>query len=445
MDGLTLLARSLASMTMFALRPFLAAFALAAAARVGAEAAAATTLPAWLPGPLVQAAAVLNIAPASLLISDAVLLLLAVLALFELIALENDELQPYYEQTSAAARALTAFLVTFGLVDQQMTLVLRTLVLQGPAEPLVAVVSAGGGLRQALQLDWLPWLASGLTFLLAAVTAGGSWAIGALRSALTRLLSEFDSEDGLGLRGLLNRLDLLIGLFSMVLFWLLPVLGLLLALAVFGGLALLRLVIERRSAAGNVPCVQCRRPLPATAPFCAGCGSAQPAARQVGLFGFPLAKPMRDLAAQQFALISVRRCPHCAARLPQRTISQACPACATRTFADAGAVQRYLTRLDRRLPWVVVGCLVAGLIPLFGLVPGLILYRVGLIAGVSGYIDNGSGCLVRTAVNLLNALLIMLQPLPVIGAVTLPLLCLTNYAVYRGMLLRAAGGRSFGQ
>jgi hypothetical protein len=204
-------------------------------------------------------------------------------------------------------------------------------------------------------------------------------------------------------------------------------------------LLLLRLVIERRSAGSNVPCGQCSRPIPATAPFCAGCGTAQPAARQGGLFGLPLARPLRDLAAQQFALITVRRCPRCATRLPQRTISQSCPGCTTRTFADAAAVQGYLTRLDRRLPWVVLGCLLCGLVPLFGLIPGLMLYRIGLISALSSYIGDGRGCLVRTAINLLNALLVMLQPLPVIGAVTLPLLCLSNYVVYRGVLRRAAG------
>jgi hypothetical protein len=439
MDGLTLLARSLGSMTIFALRPFLAAFALAAAARIGAEAAAAA-LPAWLPGPLVQALTVLNLAPASLLISDAVLLVLALLALFELIALENDDLQPYYEQISAAARVLTAFIVTFGLVDQQMTLLLRTVILQLPE-----LLPTGGGLLRGLQIDWLPWAASGLSLLLAGLTAFGSWLIGALRSALTRLLSEFDSEDGLGLRALLNRLDLLTGLFSLLLVWYLPLLGLLLALAVAGMLLLLRLVIERRSAGSNVPCGQCSRPIPATAPFCAGCGTAQPAARQVGLFGLPLARPLRDLSAQQFALITVRRCPRCATRLPQRTISQSCPGCTTRTFADAAAVQGYLTRLDRRLPWVVLGCLLCGLVPLFGLIPGLMLYRIGLISALSSYIGDGRGCLVRTAINLLNALLVMLQPLPVIGAVTLPLLCLSNYVVYRGVLRRAAGSGSLGQ
>ena len=310
---------------------------------------------------------------------------------------------------------------------------------------------SGGLLSAAFPLNdaaggLLAFLSISLSVLLAALTAVGSWAIGAVRSALGRLLAEIDAEDVLGLRGLLNGMDLLTGLAGIVLYWYLPLVGLVRALVTLGGLQLARLWLERREDQQLRPCVHCSAPVHRSAPACARCRTAQPQVQRIGWFGLAQRQPVGDAAEHHLDLISRRRCPTCAGRLSERGLSQRCRACGTVTFADAAALRGYLQRIDRRVPLIVVGCLLCGLIPLIGLVPGLILYRLSLVAAVSGYIGAGTGCLTRWGVRLLNALLIMLQPLPVIGAVTLPLLCVSNYLIYRTVLLRdAAAAGSFRQ
>ena len=55
-----------------------------------------------------------------------------------------------------------------------------------------------------------------------------------------------------------------------------------------------------------------------------------------------------------------------------------------------------------------------------------------------GYIPPVSGCLARVWVRLVHWGLILLQPIPILGALMLPLMCWSTYAVYRRALVSSA-------
>ena len=75
--------------------------------------------------------------------------------------------------------------------------------------------------------------------------------------------------------------------------------------------------------------------------------------------------------------------------------------------------------------------------PLLGLIPGIVYYRLSLLGGLRRYLPTGASIVTRWTVRLLNLVLIALQWIPFVGAAMLPLLCITNFALYRRALRRA--------
>ena len=105
--------------------------------------------------------------------------------------------------------------------------------------------------------------------------------------------------------------------------------------------------------------------------------------RDVGLLGQPRARPS-DPRSLPFRLVAVKRCPLCATRLEHRAVKQTCPACGHRLMDDPRFARGYLAAIDRRVPVVLVACFVLGLVPVLGVIPGVITYRLGIVAPIAG-------------------------------------------------------------
>jgi hypothetical protein len=158
----------------------------------------------------------------------------------------------------------------------------------------------------------------------------------------------------------------------------------------------------------------------------------------VGVFGQAKAIPAADPARHVFDLVARKRCPVCATRLPKQLVRQACPTCGKVTFESTAEFERYLDVLARRLPRTLLVSSALGAIPLVGLVPGVVYYRLNLVAGLRAYLPPLRGCATRWLVRGLHLAVIVLQPVPLLGAVVLPLLCWSTYWIYR----RALAGRA---
>ena len=92
-------------------------------------------------------------------------------------------------------------------------------------------------------------------------------------------------------------------------------------------------------------------------------------------------------------------------------------------------LERYLELLRGRLPKTLLVTLALGAVPVLGVVPGVIYYRLNLVAGLRGYIPPLRGCATRWLVSLIH-LALVLQPIPLVGALVLPILCWSTYAIY---------------
>jgi hypothetical protein len=140
---------------------------------------------------------------------------------------------------------------------------------------------------------------------------------------------------------------------------------------------------------------------------------------------------LADVRSLPFRLVAVKRCPACANRLVRRAVEQACPACGHRVMGDTRFAQGYVASIDRRVPLTLLVCSLLGLIPVLGVIPAVIYYRLSIVAPFRRYIPPGRGLLLRWGVRLAVVLLVALQWVPVAGALAVPVMAVVNYAAYR--------------
>ncbi len=100
------------------------------------------------------------------------------------------------------------------------------------------------------------------------------------------------------------------------------------------------------------------------------------------------------------------------------------------------ALEAHLSAMHSDLPRTLVRLLVIGLFPLLGVAVGLIHYRLSRVAALRSEIVTADLGLLRWLLPVSAAGLIAIQPLPVIGPLSLPLLYATYHAVYDTMLKR---------
>ena len=395
---------TLASIPMFASRPFLAALFTALIAKFG------TGLPFLADSAVVQA---LARAP-HWFTSWPMLAVLLALAVLEVLAVKHSEVRAFMDEFDAYLKTAVAVLVSLALLDKQSVETIQSI-----PHP---VHKAGLGIQSTLAI------------VVGALTYGTAL----LRKGAVGVLAEIDDHDDIGVQSLLNWVEnswTVLGILFLVVF---PIVALVLSALTVLGLWAFRKRAERREALSKVPCVKCATPVFPHATRCPVCHTPLAAPRAVGVFGTPKSTPAREIARQPFDLIARKRCPVCATRLKERAVRQACPTCRTVTFASLAEFHDYLRVLQGRLPMTLAICFGLSAIPVIGVIPGVIYYRLTLVSGLRGYVPPLRGCLARVMIRVVNWGLILLQPIPILGAFIVPLMCLASYSIYR----RSLNGRA---
>jgi len=390
--SLPLFLQGLGSIGVFASRAFLPAFVTALLIRFGPQVQ-------WLAksGLLPQ----IRDAP-TWFTSDVALVALGLLAALELAAERSSEARVYLDAVHGYLKAGMATLTYLGVLSATER----------------AVV--GRVIQEAGLLDSLPSLAVGAGTLLA----------GKARGMLLGPLVEADEDDDLGLQGLIRWVEDLwagLGPVALIVFPVLTAIAFGIAIA---GLVAIERLVEARGERAKVPCARCGQPIHASAPACHHCGAPAEAPRAVGLLGRP--KPTAaDLATLPFELVAVKRCPACATRFGLRVVRQECRACGHRLMDDPKFARDYIALIDRRVPMACAFCLVVGLVPVVGVIPGVIYSRLAIVAPFRRYIPPGPGFLLRWGVRLAVVFLVALQWIPVAGALAVPALAFITYVAHR--------------
>lgn len=391
---------TLSAVPIFASRPFTAAFLTAVVARWGvswpwigdnAIVVALHGAPGWF-----QSATCLSI--------------LGVLSLLEVLSAKSPEVREVMEQVDRALKTAISILVAFALVDNET------------AKTLDAIQKAGFGFDSAWAL----------------VVGAATWAAAGLRAKLVELVTDADDGDDIGLQSMLAWAENSAAFLGVLFLLIFPLAALALSALTTLGIWWVRRRAEAKEASSRVPCARCATPILPHASACHRCGHELAEPRAVGVFGQPKSVATPDRSRHAFELVSRKRCPTCATRLRQRAVQQACPTCAKKTFANEAEFERYLAVIAARLPRTLLVSLGLGAIPLLGVIPGVIYYRLNLVAGLRGYIPPLRGCTTKWAVRLIHFGVIALQPIPLVGAVVLPFMCWSTYAIYR----RSLAGRA---
>lgn len=189
-------------------------------------------------------------------------------------------------------------------------------------------------------------------------------------------------------------------------------------------------------------CGSCGKPVHACAPVCRHC-RAQRTPSRAAWNGRPRKVPALSVAHQQLALTAVGRCARCALPAGSELLG-VCRHCGEARLTREEAEQ-FLSAVDRRLPVTLAVCAAFSAVPLFGIVAGGFYFRLSRNGCLRRYVPWHRKLLARFAVTGVTLALVLVQFVPFIGIVSIPAICLLNYAVDRHAMrqqLRAAAAAS---
>lgn len=407
----TFLLTTLALVPYFTSRAAVPLFATAALARLGPEWS-------WLG----QAAGIdLLAATPDWATSNRALAVLGGLALLEVAARKLPELRELLSLGDAEVKGL----VVLGLC---VALAAGVSAAGSPADP---AGPAGAGVSAAGIGEGLSWVHAW-----ALVLGATTWFLASVRRGLYGFLAEVDEDDDLGLQGLLSWAEDGIGFLGVLFAVVLPALALAVTALTLLGLLLARWWLARREEGLRVPCETCGEAMVPCGVHCPACGGRRSEPSGVGLLGTLREEPAPDVARHVLSLRAAKRCHRCGERLRERGLDQRCAACGEPAFGSTAELEVYLGRVQEELPRTLLVLFVLGAVPVLGLVPGIVYYRLTLISALRCYLPRSARFTGRWLARGINLVLLCLQPVPVLGAFVLPLMALTNYGIYRRSLRR---------
>ncbi|MCC5805350.1 MAG: DUF4126 family protein [Opitutales bacterium] len=346
--------------------------------------------------------------------SNWTILALGVLALAEVAASKSPDLEEWMAAGYKWAKSGVAALTMLGVLQS------------GDAEfieDIIPVAQAG-------------FVDTALSVCLAAAV----WMLASLRNGFMSLVAMADPDGVLGIRTLLSWFEDIWAGIGMIFLFLYPVGMAILIVAVMAALWATAKWHELRDEKSKRPCAACGEPVFPSALHCPECDARHEEACAIGFFGQALDRPAGDRGATALRLAEKKRCPRCATRLTRRATDQECPACGRRPFAGAAFVSDYDKGIVARLPKVLGISALFSLVPVLGLIPGVIYYRIALVAPFIGYLPAGRSLLLKILLKITLLLLIALQIVPGAGIVAVPLMALLSYGLYRSAWRASVSG-----
>ncbi len=282
-----------------------------------------------------------------------------------------------------------------------------------------------------IQDNLMPQAAGLLDFFPAFLIAAAVFWIASVRGAVMGFLSDADEDDDAGVQGLFSWAEDVWALAGPLLLILFPLLMIALIAAAIGIIALIRWRLAVREEKTKTPCPSCGTMRYQAAMACPSCGLKNTAPHAIGALGQGKPYPTTDIDRHPLRLASKKRCPVCATRFDRRDPHQTCAACGHVLFNDPDFVKRYLGYIDRRVPLVVLVSLLFSLVPVVGLIPGVIYYRMTIVAPFRQYVPLHRSFLIKWAIRLLFFVLIAFQWVPGLGGFVVPVMAIVSYVSYR--------------
>lgn len=386
---------------MFASRAFLPAFATSLAMKYG------DTLP------LLKGLEFLNTAGShpTWFTHDGVVAALGILAALELLAEKSTHIREMMSRSSVYLKSIVAGLTTYGILSA------------GDA----AYIEGLAGPQEAGFLDLFPAFAS----------AGLTYFFGSTRNGFLSLISESDPDGDLGIGRFISWMEEFWASFG-VLFLLLyaPVMLILIGL-VMGVIHLINKRARKRQDEAKVECRSCQSRIHPFATACYDCEEPHAEPVKLGAFGRLSEETTRDIKEQELRLIELKRSPKSGERLEGRGVDIKGPTDREAVFGNPERNRRYFNRVGERLPVVLgLGALLS-LIPVIGLIIGVVYYRLRLVAPFRRYLSFSQSIVTKWLIRILFLILMAFQWVPIAGGAVVPIMAMVNYSFYRSAFKKA--------
>jgi hypothetical protein len=333
--------------------------------------------------------------------SDACLIVLGTLAALETFGQKTPEVRRLLHEFDLYLKPALALLTTIGVMNAtDATFVTHTANQAGVIDGLIPVA-----------------------------VALATWRVARARQPVASAI--FDHLEGTHVDHLLSWTEDAWAAFGPVILVLFPIVMLVLTGAVVAVLMVVRRQLARAEAAARVPCPQCSSLVFPCAVACQTCRRPVDRPAAVGFLGLSKPYPAPDPAAQPFNLAERLRCPVCATRLPAGHPRKSCAACGDVSRSTPAFATNYAAHVAWKLPRVLVVTFLLGLIPVVGLIVGVIYYRAVLVLPFAEHLPMGRRFLLRWGVRLLFLLLALCQVIPLLGGFVVPVMAAISFEAYR--------------
>ncbi len=380
----------------FASRAFLSAFSFALLARFG------DNIPLLRDNWMVQS---LSSAP-EWFTHDYSLIILGTLGVLELLSDKIPEVRDFMSTFDSYFKATVATIISMGLLGESDTEFIRPLVESGVGALLPALV-------------------------VGAVVYG----LASARSQFLALLRDSDSEDSFGIQSLISWAEDIWTTFGPLIFILFPVTMSVLMAAAFGLIALWARRRETREERLKLNCQSCDNRIMRHSLECPQCHAENPTVHRVSVFGFSRNKVVEDRDEHAIELVQAGRCPSCADRIDGRSVPVHCDVCSKPIFSDPAILDRFMASQRSRMKIGIPVCALFSLIPVVGLIPGVIFYRLYMVAPFRRYLPASNTFLLRWGIRALFFILIALQWIPAVGGIVVPTMAWVSFESYRAAFL----------
>jgi hypothetical protein len=241
-----------------------------------------------------------------------------------------------------------------------------------------------------------------------------AWAFARLRGRLGSLFDGLPVSGAGGLGRVLFLTECWWVVFGLALALTFPVVGAGLALASLVGLLGLVLLLRRFVEGSRTACEACGASIHRAASTCPSCRHGRSPAR-LAPWGLPVSGPPADAAEHRLGLLLAHRCSSCAERLG-RDPRRVCASCANPPWNSSAERMAFVHSVDRRVAAMVPVFAAVGLLPGLGLPLALVLFKLSPAGALTAFGDWTASLRTRVVRAAAVLFLVVVQPVPLLGA-----------------------------
>jgi hypothetical protein len=223
------------------------------------------------------------------------------------------------------------------------------------------------------------------------------------------IFTEADPDDAVNVRGFISWIEDFFVIVGVRYLFVAPLVAWLFMLGFFGVLYLLRKHHEGKLEEAKIDCAKCGEKIHSFATACHHCGTSLESSNILGFLGGIKEEKASSPEEQKLRLMRLKRSPLSGERFEGKGVALKCEADGTTAFSDPTLNQSYIGSVSEKLPRVLIVSALLGIVPVLGLIAGVIYYRLRLVAPFRRYLTFGQSFITKWMLRLILIALAVLQ------------------------------------